>query len=252
MLFRSIRVAVGAVAQNVLKHFQVQSWAHVISIGSVEATADYNQLNEQLYDTATYCTDKAATEQMKAAIDEAKAAGDTLGGIVEVVVQGLPLGLGSHVQYDRKLDGKLAQAVMSIQAFKGVEIGIGFQAARVPGSQAHDEIFYDKGQGFYHQSNRCGGLEGGITNGEPLMIRGAMKPIPTLYQPLQSVELHSKEPGLASVERSDACAVPAAAIVMENAVAWTILESFFEKFGGDHFDEVMNNYQQYLAYVGQV
>lgn len=248
----AIRVAVGALAQNVLQQFGIDFFAHVVSIGAITAQVDYSKLQESLYQTALYCTDAAATEEMKEAIDEAKAAGDTLGGVVEVVVKGLPMGLGSYVQYDRKLDGRLAQAVMSIQAFKGVEIGLGFQAAALPGSRAHDEIYYTKEKGFYHPTNRCGGMEGSMTNGETLVIRGAMKPIPTLYQPLHSVDFLTKEEGLASVERSDACAVPAAAIVAENAVAWTILESFFEKFGGDQIEEVAQRYQQYLDYVKQV
>ena len=248
----AIRVAVGALAQNVLKQFGVELWSHVVSIGAVQAKPDYSKLNQALYDTPVYCTDQAAEQAMVKAIDEAKAQGDTLGGVVEVVVYGLPLGLGSYVQYDRKLDGKLAQAVMSIQAFKGVEIGMGFQAAAVPGSQAHDEIFYEAGRGFYHKTNRCGGLEGSMTNGEPVIVRGAMKPIPTLYRPLHSADFLTHQEGLASVERSDACAVPAAAIVMQNAVAWTILESFLEKFGGDHLDEVKRNYQSYLEYVKAV
>lgn len=248
----AIRVAVGALAQNMLKQFGVELWSHVVSIGAVQAKPDYSKLNQALYDTPVYCTDQTAEQAMVKAIDEAKAQGDTLGGVVEVVVYGLPLGLGSYVQYDRKLDGKLAQAVMSIQAFKGVEIGMGFQAAAVPGSQAHDEIFYEAGRGFYHKTNRCGGLEGSMTNGEPVIVRGAMKPIPTLYRPLHSADFLTHQEGLASVERSDACAVPAAAIVMQNAVAWTILESFLEKFGGDHLDEVKRNYQSYLEYVKAV
>jgi chorismate synthase len=218
----------------------------------VQAQPDYTKLNDDLYETPVYCTDKAAEQAMIAEIDAAKEAGDTLGGVVEVVVNGLPLGIGTYVHYDRKLDGKLAQAVMSIQAFKGVEIGMGFEAARVPGSQAHDEIFYESGRGFYHKTNRCGGLEGSMTNGEPVIVRGAMKPIPTLYQPLHSADFLTHEEGLASVERSDACAVPAAAIVMQNAVAWTVLESFFEKFGGDNLEEVKRNYNSYLEYVKAV
>ena len=248
----AIRVAVGALAQNVLKQFGVELWSHVVSIGPVQAKPDYSKLDQALYDTPVYCTDQAAEQAMVKAIDEAKAQGDTLGGVVEVVVNGLPLGIGTYVQYDRKLDGKLAQAVMSIQAFKGVEIGMGFQAAAVPGSQAHDEIFYEAGRGFYHKTNRCGGLEGSMTNGEPVIVRGAMKPIPTLYRPLHSADFLTHQEGLASVERSDACAVPAAAIVMQNAVAWTILEGFLEKFGGDHLDEVKRNYQSYLDYVKAV
>lgn len=245
----AIRVAVGALAQTVLQQFGVELWGHVVRIGSVEATPDYTKLNAALYDTAVYCTNAEAEKAMVQLIDGAKEQGDTLGGVVEVVVQGLPLGIGTYVHYDRKLDGRLAQAVMSIQAFKGVEIGLGFQAASLPGSQAHDEIFYEADKGFYHKTNRCGGLEGSMTNGEPVIIRGAMKPIPTLYQPLHSADFVTHAAGLASVERSDACAVPAAAIVMQNAVAWTILESFLEKFGGDHWLEVKRNYDGYLADV---
>ena len=248
----AIRVAVGALAQNVLQQFGVELWSHVVSIGSVQATPDYSKLNDALYDTPVYCTDANAEQAIIAEIDNAKANGDTLGGVVEVVVNGLPLGIGTYVHYDRKLDGRLAQAVMSIQAFKGVEIGMGFEAARVPGSQAHDEIFHESGRGFYHKTNRCGGLEGSMTNGEPVIVRGAMKPIPTLYQPLHSADFLTHAEGLASVERSDACAVPAAAIVMQNAVAWTILESFLEKFGGDNLEEVKRNYNSYLDYVKAV
>ncbi len=248
----AIRVAVGALAQNVLRQFGVTLWSHVVRIGEIAAQPDYAKLGDALYDTAVYCTDSTASEAMVRRIDEAKAQGDTLGGVVEVVVQGMPLGIGSYVHYDRKLDGRLAQAVMSIQAFKGVEIGLGFGAAQVPGSQAHDEIFYEAGRGFYHKTNRCGGLEGSMTNGEPVVVRGAMKPIPTLYQPLHSADFLTHEAGLASVERSDACAVPAAAIVMQNAVAWTVLESFLEKFGGDTLAEVARNYQGYLDAVKAV
>lgn len=248
----AIRVAVGALAQNILQQFGIKCWGHVVSIGPVEAEVNYQQLNEQLYQNPVYCTDERAAQAMMEAIDEAKDSGDTLGGVVEVVVKGLPPGLGTYVQYDRKLDGKLAQAVMSIQAFKGVEIGLGFGAAKISGAHAHDEIFYHQEKGYYHLTNRCGGLEGSMTNGEDLLIRGAMKPIPTLYQPLHSVDFLTKAEGLASVERSDACAVPAAAIVAENAVAWTVLESFLEKFGGDYIGDVQMQYQAYLDYVKQV
>ena len=248
----AIRVAVGAAAQCLLARFGITIRGHVLSIGGIQAQVDYALLQESLYDTPLYCTDAQATEKIKQAIDEAKAQGDSLGGVIEVVATGLPIGLGSHVQPDRKLDGRLAQALMSIQAIKGVEIGVGFQAAALPGSRVHDEIFYTPEKGYYHQTNHCGGLEGGLTNGEPLVIRAAMKPIPTLYKPLHSVDWLTKEEGAASVERSDACAVPAAAIVAESAVAWTILEAFLEKFGGDHADEVEQNYQAYLDYVRQV
>lgn len=248
----AIRVAVGAVAQSILSSFGISVKGHVVSLGGIQAQVNYALLNDALYETPLYCTDTQATERMMQAIDSAQKQGDSLGGVVEVVVEGLPVGLGSHVQPDRKLDGRLAQALMSIQAMKGVEIGCGFQAATLPGSQVHDEIFYSPEKGYYHQTNRCGGLEGGMTNGERLIVRAAMKPIPTLYKPLHSVNWLSKEEGLASVERSDACAVPAAAIVAESAVAWTILEAFLEKFSGDHADEIRAQYQHYQDYVRRV
>ena len=248
----AIRVAVGAVAQSILSQFGISVRGHVVSLGGIQAQVERTLVNEALYDTPLYCTDAQASERMTQAIDQAKAQGDSLGGVVEVLAEGLPIGLGSHVQPDRKLDGRLAQALMSIQAIKGVEIGGGFQSAYLPGSQVHDEIFYAPEQGYYHQTNHCGGLEGGMTNGETLIIRAAMKPIPTLYKPLHSVDWLSKKEGEASVERSDACAVPAAAIVAENAVAWTILDAFLEKFSGDHADEIMSHYQHYLEYVRQV
>ena len=193
---------------------------------------------------------------MIAVIDNAKAAGDTLGGVVEVRVCGVPAGLGSHVQWDRRLDARLAAAVMSIQAFKGVEIGAGFETARLPGSRVHDEIFFDaervkRGErtGFYRKSNNAGGLEGGITNGEEIVVCGAMKPIPTLYTPLRSVDIISKEPFEATVERSDVCAVPAASVVAEAVVAVEIASAFMEKFGGDSIAETARNYASYIEYL---
>jgi chorismate synthase len=163
----------------------------------------------------------------------------------------LPVGLGSHIQWDRRLDGRLAAAVMSIQAFKGVEIGLGFEAARRPGSQVHDEIFY-RDRHFERRSNRAGGLEGGMTNGAPLIVRGAMKPIPTLYQPLQTVDLRTKQPYAAVVERSDVCAVPAAAVVAEAMVAIEVAAAVLEKFGGDAMEETVQNLQAYRDHVRSV
>jgi chorismate synthase len=193
---------------------------------------------------------------MKALIDRTKEAGDTLGGIVEVIVSGAPVGLGSHVQWDRKLDARLAMALMSIQAIKGVEIGIGFDAARNPGSRVHDEIYYESARvlhgeatGFYRKSNNAGGIEGGISNGEEIVVRAAMKPIPTLYTPLRSVDIVTKEPFEATVERSDVCAVPAASVVAEAAVAIEIADAFLTKFGGDSVEETRRNYEGYLDYL---
>lgn len=187
---------------------------------------------------------------MKQLIDHAKASGDTLGGMVEVQVIGLLPGLGSHVQWDRKLDARLAMALMSIQAIKGVEIGIGFDSARKPGSQVHDEIGYNPDNGYLRYSNNAGGIEGGMTTGEPLILRAAMKPIPTLYKPLRSVDMRSHEPFEASVERSDTCAVPAALVVAEAVVAIELMNAVQEKFGGDSLAEIIRNRDAYLEYLG--
>lgn len=248
----AIRVAVGALAENLLKLFNISIFAHVVSIGGIKAQVDYNNLREELYETPLYCTDEKATKKMIQLIDGAREEGDSLGGVVEVVVDNLPPGLGSHVHWDRKLDGCLAGAIMSIQGFKGVEIGMGFAGAELRGSEVHDPIGYEQGRGFYHYTNKAGGLEGGMTNGEKIIIRGAMKPIPTLYKPLESVDFFTKEKYLASVERSDVCAVPAASIVAQAAVAWEIARIFLEKFAGDHQAEIQENYQRYLNYLAKL
>ena len=200
--------------------------------------------------------DTVAEAAMKALIDKMKEAGDTVGGIIEVVVSGVPPGLGSHVQWDRKLDARLAMAIMSIQAIKGVEIGAGFATAGSRGSQVHDEIYYDSSRvprgestGFHRKTNNAGGIEGGISNGEEITVRAAMKPIPTLYKPLQSVDIDTKEPFEATVERSDVCAVPAAAVVAEAVVAIEIAGAFLEKFGGDSMEEIWRNYEGYNEYL---
>ncbi|MEB3103820.1 chorismate synthase [Ferviditalea candida] len=244
------RVAVGAVARQLLGEFGIKIAGQVIRIGKVEAQRrdlPIDEINRLTEESPVRVTDKRAEQQMMAHIDEIKQDGDSIGGIVECIVEGVPAGLGSHVQWDRKLDGRIAQAVISINAFKAVEYGIGFDMARLPGSQVHDEILYSKEQGFYRRTNRLGGFEGGMTTGEPIIVRGVMKPIPTLYKPLQSVDIDSKEPFSAQVERSDACAVPAASVVMENVVAWEIAVAFMEKFGGDSIEEIRANYEHYLA-----
>jgi len=181
------------------------------------------------------------------AIDRAKAAGDTLGGVFEVVAIGCPVGLGSYVQWDRKLDGLLAQALCSVHALKGAEIGMGFEAARRPGSQVHDEILFDQDTGFHRSSNSAGGLEGGVTNGQPVIVRAAMKPISTLRKPLRSVDTATKAAVEAVVERSDVCAVPAAGVVGEAMVAIVLARAFLEKFGGDSVEEIRHNFDAYLA-----
>ncbi len=243
------RVAVGAVAQEFLGYFGIRLQAQVVSIGNITGKMRDIIHGEELYQDPLYCPDHEASKQMMEAIDRARAQGDSLGGSFQVLAEGLPPGLGSHVQWDKRLDGILTQAVMSIPAIKGVEIGLGFAAASLPGSQVHDEIIYTDGKGYSRKTNRSGGLEGGMTNGEMLVVRAAMKPIPTLCKPLWSVDIHSKEPFFAAVERSDVCAVPAAAIVGEAMVAWVLAAAVMEKFGGDHLEETLNNYQNYLRYL---
>jgi chorismate synthase len=251
------RVAAGALARCLLREFGIDVFGYVVSIGPVTANVDFAQPRELLKQkrdaSDVYCPDEAASEQMREQIRQAKVDGDTLGGLVEARVTGCPPGLGSCVHFDQKLDGRLAQAVMSIQAFKAVEIGIGKDAAFRRGSQVHDEIGYDAAQkdrpslGFTRKTNNAGGLEGGMTNGQDVIVRGAMKPISTLLQPLESVDLNTKEVSKAAYERSDVCAVPAASVILENIVAFEIAKAFLEKFGGDSLHEVRANHDQFLA-----
>ncbi len=253
----AVRVAVGAVARAFLEALNIQIGGAVVEVGGVRASQSalpYPRQWQQAAASEMFCCDPVAELDMKRLIDHAKATGDTLGGVVEVQVVGLPPGLGSYAQWDRKLDARLAMALMSIQAIKGVEIGIGFEASRLPGSQVHDEILYDPnvlGQGgttaYVRPTNRAGGLEGGMTNGEPLVVRAAMKPIPTLYTPLRSVDIATHEPYEASVERSDTCAVPAALVVAESVVAIELVTALLQKFGGDSLDELKRNMDSYLS-----
>jgi chorismate synthase len=245
------RVAVGALCHKFLRTLGVEVLGYVQEIGGIAANVgevDHCTRFARSENSLCRTYDPVAEAEMIAAIDRAREDGDSLGGVVEVVVLGAPVGLGSHVHWDRRLDGRLAAALMSIQAFKGVEIGAGFGAARLPGSQVHDEIEYGAG-GFSRRTNRAGGLEGGMTNGEPVVIRGAMKPIPTLYKPLQTVDLKSKFPFQAAVERSDVCAVPAAAVVAEAVVAIEIAAAMLEKFGGDSMEEVQASLAAYQHHV---
>lgn len=244
------RVACGAVARMLLGEFGIKVAGQVIRIGTVEAPRHELPIDDLIRiteESPVRVVDKDAEAKMIEHIDQIKKDGDSIGGIVECIVEGLPVGLGSYVHWDRKLDGRIAQAVVSINAFKGVEFGIGFEAAGKPGSQVHDEIMYDQQRGYYRSTNRLGGFEGGVTTGMPVVVRGVMKPIPTLYKPLQSVDIDTKEPFTAQVERSDACAVPAASVVLENVVAWEVAAAFLDKFGGDSLDEVRANYNNYLA-----
>ncbi|HHT25746.1 MAG TPA: chorismate synthase [Firmicutes bacterium] len=248
------RVCVGAVARRLLAEFDIHVYSHVLSIGGVHArrvNLPPAQLHELAESNDVRCTDTGVVDAIHQAIDAAKANGDTLGGVFEVLVTGVPPGLGSHVQWDRKLDGRLAQALMSMQAIKGVEIGMGFAVAETPGSQVHDPIAYDAASafGFIHTSNNAGGIEGGMSNGETIVIRVAKKPISTLYKPLASVDLETKQSFAASIERSDTCAVPAASVIGENIVAFTIAQAFLEKYGGDSIAEIRRNYIGYLTEI---
>jgi chorismate synthase len=248
----TMRVATGAVARQLLEAFGIKVAVQVIRIGDVEVERQHLSIDELIRiteESPVRVVDKEAEVRMIAAIDAAKEDGDTLGGIVECIVEGVPVGLGSHVQWDRKLDGRIAQAVLSIQAFKGCEIGIGFEAAKLRGSKVHDEIMHNEDRGFHRASNRAGGFEGGMTTGEPIVVRGVMKPISTLYKALQSVDIDTKEPFTAQVERSDTCAVPAAGVIMENIIAWEVANAFLEKFGGDSLEEIRNNYNSYLEQI---
>lgn len=236
----TVRVAAGAVAKQLLSLVGVTLVSHVVEIGGVKASTDSHLSIEELKQrtelSPVRCADPEVEQDMMNAIDNAKKNGDSIGGVVEVIAAGMPAGVGSYVQYDRKLDAKLAAAIVSINAFKGVEFGIGFDAARKPGSEVHDEIVWDQENGYTRKTNRLGGFEGGMTTGMPIVVRGVMKPIPTLYKPLMSVDIDSKEPFSASVERSDSCAVPAAAVVAENVVAWELANSLIEQFNSDRFD----------------
>ncbi|MFD0768534.1 chorismate synthase [Bacillus sp. CGMCC 1.60114] len=249
----TVRVAAGAVAKRILEELGIKVAGHVIEIGGVKAEKQSYDSIEELQTiteaSPVRCLDEEAAQKMMQAIDDAKTNGDSIGGIVEVVVEGMPVGVGSYVHYDRKLDAKLAAAIMSINAFKGVEIGIGFEAAHKPGSLVHDEILWDKDNGYTRRTNNAGGLEGGMTTGMPVVVRGVMKPIPTLYKPLQSIDIDTKEAFQASIERSDSCAVPAASVVAEAVVAWELAAAVIEQFGTDRIDLIRENIEKHNEYA---
>lgn len=249
----AVRVAVGGVAKELLRSFGIAVNGFVAELGGIKSKRGdltLAEIVEKAAHSELFTFDEQAEVAMKLHIDAMKAAGDSVGGVVEVVVSGVPPGLGSYVQWDRKLDARLAMALMSIQAIKGVEVGIGFSAADLPGSQVHDEILYDgAAASFSRGSNRAGGIEGGMSNGEDIVLRAAMKPIPTLYKPLKTVDINSKKILEATVERSDVCAVPAASVVAEAVVAIEIAAAFLEKFGNDSMLETRRNYDNYLQYV---
>lgn len=251
----TMRVAVGAVAKRFLEELGIRTVAHVHEIGGVKIDPttyedlSMEELRAVIEKDPVYCADPEASKEMVAAIDDAKDRGDTIGGVVEVVIEGCPPGIGSYVQFDRKLDGKLAGAMMSINAFKGVEVGLGFEMARKPGSEVHDEIAWDETRGYYRKSNRLGGLEGGMSTGMPIVIRGVMKPIPTLYKPLESVDINTKEPFVATIERSDPCAVPAASVVAEHVIATALAQAIMEEFRSDTIDGLKKEIEELRQYV---
>lgn len=249
------RVAVGGLAKCVLRPFNIRVMGYVAEIGGI--VADHRQLTtEEIFARAEVSpvrmADPAAEEQIVSLIDQCKKQGDTLGGVVEVVATGLPPGLGSYVHWDRKLDGRLGHALLSLQAAKGVEVGLGFGTARLPGSQVHDEISFDPQKRFVRHSNNSGGTEGGMSTSEPLRVRVAFKPLSTLMRPLHSVDILSKEPVEATIERSDVCAIPAAAVIAESVVALVVAQALVEKFAGDSLVEMKRNYQGYLEQVRQL
>ncbi|MBL3643784.1 chorismate synthase [Bacillus sp. RHFB] len=249
----TVRVAAGSVAKKLLSLLGIEVASHVLEIGGVKAEPPkyetIQQLQQVTEESSVRCFDKNVEQEMKDAIDEAKQKGDSIGGIVEVIVEGMPVGVGSYVHYDRKLDAKLAAAIMSINAFKGVEIGLGFEAAHLFGSDVHDEIAWDEEQGYYRTTNRLGGFEGGMTTGMPIVVRGVMKPIPTLYKPLKSVDIDTKEVFEASVERSDSCAVPAAAVVAEAVVAWELAAAIVDQFPSDRYEQLAEYIRSYREEV---
>jgi chorismate synthase len=248
------RVAIGAIAKQFLDEFGIEILSHVIGVGPVklERQASWEELAElsKKDEVLLGCVDAETEQRMKEAVDEAYRTGDTIGGVFEVVARGLPVGLGSHITWDSRLDGRLAQAIVSIQAVKGVELGFAREGAASYGSKVQDTIHYDKQeQEFTRGANRAGGLEGGMTNGQDLLVRGLLKPISTLRKPLESVDLTTREPSSAAYERSDVCVVPAAGVIGEAMVALVLAQAFLEKFGGDSLGETRRNYDGYREQV---
>ncbi|MCB9941068.1 MAG: chorismate synthase [Planctomycetaceae bacterium] len=251
----AVRVAAGALANQLLRAFNIRTIGYVVELGGVRIEPQQVSLDQQYKlreQSEIYSLDPERDAEIKQLIDDTRKEGDTLGGVVEVRVEGLPFGLGTHAQWDRKLDGRIAQAVMAVQAIKGVEIGMGFEAARLPGSKVHDPIKFDASQknspslGFVRPTNNAGGLEAGMTNGQPLVIRAAKKPISTLAKPLESVNLKSKQPESAEYERSDVCAVSAASVIVENVVAFEVACALVEKFGNDSLQEMKGRYELFM------
>lgn len=250
----AMRVALGAIARKFLKEFGMEIGSHVVAIGNQTSSVSgltYAEIQRLADESSVRCVDAEAEGKMIEEIRAAAQEGDTLGGVFEVFVTGVPVGLGSHVHWDRRLDADVARALMGIQAIKGVEVGLGFDAAYTRGSSVHDAIYHD-GEKYVRKTNNAGGIEGGITNGEVLIFRAAMKPIPTLTRSLDSVDIVTKEAGDAAKERSDVCAVPAASIVAEAVVALEIAKFLIAKLGGDSMEEMLERYNEYMKYIERV
>lgn len=247
------RVAIGAICKQVLKNFDIEFVSHVVQIGNIKdnKTYEFDYIKENVDSSIVRCVNKDIEQKMINEIDKVKKEGDTLGGIIEIRVKNVLPGLGSYTHFDKKIDGELAMHLMSTQAIKGVEIGLGFDIASLSGSNVMDEIYYSESEGIKRNSNRLGGIEGGMTTGEEIIIRCIMKPIPTLYKPLNSININTLENYQASIERSDNCAVPACSVVCENVVAFVICKYFLEKIGGDNLNDLKTNYSSYIKRLGE-
>lgn len=249
----TMRVAVGAVAKRLLEEIGVEVASHIVTFGGIDidvpADLTVAEIKERAAQSEVSIVNPEREEEIKAYIDQIKKDGDTIGGVIETVVGGVPVGLGSYVQWDKKLDAKIAQGVVSINAFKGVEFGVGFEAGRLKGSQVMDEILWSEEDGFTRRTNNLGGFEGGMTNGQPIVVRGVMKPIPTLYKPLMSVDIKTHEPYKATVERSDPTALPAAGVVMESVVATVLATEVLEKFSSDNLEELKDAVARHREFV---
>ena len=249
----TMRVAVGAVAKRLLEEIGVEVASHIVTFGGIDIYVPNDltvgEIKERAARSEVSIVNPEREEEIKAYIDQIKKDGDTIGGVIETVVGGVPVGLGSYVQWDKKLDAKIAQGVVSINAFKGVEFGVGFEAGRLKGSQVMDEILWSEEDGFTRRTNNLGGFEGGMTNGQPIVVRGVMKPIPTLYKPLMSVDIETHEPYKATVERSDPTALPAAGVVMESVVATVLATEVLEKFSSDNLEELKDAVARHREFV---
>ena len=249
----TMRVAVGAVAKRLLEEIGVEVASHIVTFGGIDVDVPDNltvaEIKERAAQSEVSIVNPEREEEIKAYIDQIKKDGDTIGGVIETIVGGVPVGLGSYVQWDKKLDAKIAQGVVSINAFKGVEFGVGFEAGRLKGSQVMDEILWSEEDGFTRRTNNLGGFEGGMTNGQPIVVRGVMKPIPTLYKPLMSVDIETHEPYKATVERSDPTALPAAGVVMESVVVTVLATEVLEKFSSDNLEELKDAVARHREFV---